>query len=199
MMQKWELQPAYLIDSPATNLPQLHTHQLSPNNTSHYTPNPFNRTAPPSQPLDRSEPGEPNSIRPPPQTPSPPTMQVASIITDLTTLRACVSPTAALPPHTNGSWPRIRSPLMLPQDEPAARALVAARPDTTAQTPNQTPPAAGAKADEEQDPDIARARQLVALHRDVHRSGLGGESGGVDAGMMAAREAVGKALRQVGA
>ncbi|EON64321.1 hypothetical protein W97_03552 [Coniosporium apollinis CBS 100218] len=91
-------------------------------------------------------------------------MRTAEILSDLTSLRVC-DPTAAL-------------------------ALVSARPSTTTSTQaSQTPEQPDALA--EDDPDLARAKDLVELHYKVKVAHTGGA---VDRGLMEAREAVRRAV-----
>ncbi|KAJ9669087.1 hypothetical protein H2201_000913 [Coniosporium apollinis] len=92
-------------------------------------------------------------------------MRIAEILSDLTSLRVC--------------------------DPAAALALVSARPSTSTATQPSKAPERPDTATEEDDPDLARAKDLVELHYKVKVAHTGGA---MDRGLMEARDAVRRAV-----
>ncbi|KAJ9648579.1 hypothetical protein H2199_001434 [Coniosporium tulheliwenetii] len=105
-------------------------------------------------------------------------MRIAEILSDLTPPRLhyifCLSPTS-----------RTRN------DPAAALALVSARPSTSTATQPSKAPERPDTATEEDDPDLARAKDLVELHYKVKVAHTGGA---MDRGLMEARDAVRRAV-----
>jgi hypothetical protein len=119
-----------------------------------------------------------------------PTMQLAEILSDLVSLRVCVRPHTPLFSLTNSHLSHLSLIYLLyshpnkpPKDPKASLALVSARPNTT-----NDPTAA---ADDDQDADLKRAKDLLKLHYEVKEAHKRGELG---RGLEEARRAVGKAV-----
>ncbi|KAK5144846.1 hypothetical protein LTR04_001458 [Oleoguttula sp. CCFEE 6159] len=113
-------------------------------------------------------------------------MRVAEILADLTSLRAC-DPAAAL--------------ALVSARPPLSTSSTASANNATAPTTNAppTPSAPIPNTDPDLDPDIQRAKDLLHLHYTVkvahQRGGSGSGGAGFDRELVAAREAVERAVR----
>lgn len=100
-------------------------------------------------------------------------MQVASILSDLTSLRACVSPLSKLPaPSLPSPTPLLTLPSSQGHDEALAlvranRNLAPASSSPGTARKASVPSASTSQQQEETDPDLRRALDLVDLHSSV--------------------------------
>lgn len=102
------------------------------------------------------------------------TMQLAEILSDIVSLRVCVRTFSI-------TLPVLQQTNQAPQDPAAALALVSARPDSSPSTttqdttapaePNTTP----TTQQDESDPDLKRAKDLLKLHFEVKEAQKRGE------------------------
>lgn len=131
-----------------------------------------------------------------------PEMQLAEILSDLVSLRpgvcVCLPPLQNLSLFFDFSTSHTRDPNTVhntltyaPQDPDAALALVSARPSSSTSAPHTTAPAPNDPAQDDDDKDLQRARELVGLHYDVRERCKRGELG---RGLEEARSAVERAL-----
>lgn len=107
-------------------------------------------------------------------------MKLAEFLSDLTSLRVCVSTSLSL---------KRSSRLIVHQDPNAALALVSARADSSANGDSLRPSA----SKDDGDIDLKRAKDLLDLHGSVKLA----HQDGTDHELNTARDAVAKALRDL--
>jgi len=103
-------------------------------------------------------------------------MRVAEVLSDLTSLRACVRA-----PYTNAMDPPILTPY---QDQSAALALVSVRPVSTNASAEKTDSKGSVK---DEDTDLQRVKDLIKLHYSMKVPHANGE---VDSELLEARRSV---------
>ena len=116
-------------------------------------------------------------------------MQIASILSDLTSLRVCVCYTKTYPPPNNVS--ELRQANSFDQDHSAALALVSVHEHGRASTVADEHGELAVKA--EADPDMQRAVDLLELHHGVKMKHMQGE----DAALRQARRQVDMVLERL--
>lgn len=116
----------------------------------------------------------------------PPTMTLSEILSDLVSLRVCVS-TAPIVTSPSSPVPSHKPLLTYLQDPAAALALVSARPASS----NSNPHAQATEANDDNDNDLKRAKDLLKLHYDVKEAHKRGQ---LSRGLEEARRDVGRAV-----